>query len=527
MHPLTLAFLAGAIASAPGQDDAGLVAAVVARFREIESCVRTLSVEVDVLVTEVDGAPLAPPGRTSVSWRARAGRAHARVAGLDLDGLGAGRRGGEASVERLYLPGGITETLDRASGSWSRDQRSYLDAATLASDLGPGEFVSTFCGAWRSSILAGRPARVAGVAGEAPARVIAIEADDRAGGQRIAFECAEAWGLLPRCCRMLVREGGAWRELRRIEVHEARLTRLGWFPAKASLTALRPTAEMAAGPPAFARTAATYRFSDPELAAVAVPRSLASEASSSRPPDPDPIFSSGSALFREPVAGRGADLEALLRPLADLRNAGVRGGTVGPGARLRTAAGLVLAALGFGGVVLRRKRLVIAAAVAALAAVAGTAALAVAGRSPGGCDAAGLVAGLARIEAPVPPPSKTLCGVDCLHLALAIAGRAPPDYARLVKLVRPGSHGTTLEALVIAAECSGSEAVVVDPRAWSAPPDPLIAHLEPRHFVVVTRLRDGTVAVLDPARGIFRGSWEEVRASLSPAACALVPGGAS
>jgi hypothetical protein len=515
--------LAAAIGSALGPDDAGLVPAVVARFREIESCAATFSVEIDILVTELDGAVLAPPGRTSVSWRVRAGRAHVRVAGLDLDGLAGRRPGGEASVERLYLPGGTTETLDRASGSWSRDLRSYLDAATLASDLGPGEFVSTFCGSWRSSILAGRKPRVAAVAGEAPGRVIVLEADDRAGGQRIAFECAEAWGLLPRCCRMLAREGGAWRELRRIEVHEARLTRLGWFPAKASLTALRPTAAAGAAPPAFARTTASYVFSEPELAAVAVPFTLAPEAASSRPSDPDPIFSSGSALFREPVAGRGADLEALLRPLRGTRVAAAGRGTKGPASRLLTAGGLALAALGLGGLVFRNRRLVIAAAAAGVASVVWAGALAVAGRRAGG-DAATLVAGLARIEAPVPPPSRTLCGVDCLHVALLLAGEAP-DYARLLKLVRPGSNGTTLEALAIAAECTRCEAVVVDPRAWSAPPHPLIAHLEPRHFVVVTALRDGEVAVVDPARGIFVGSWEEVRASLSRAACALVPGG--
>jgi hypothetical protein len=193
---------------------------------------------------------------------------------------------------------------------------------------------------------------------------------------------------------------------------------------------------------------------------------------------------------------------------------------------LRTAAGVALAALGLCGALLGRRRLVVAAAAAGVAAVAGWAALAVSGPSRGRGDAAGLVVGLAPVEAPVPPPSRTLCGVDCLHLGLLLAGGAP-DYGRLVKLVRPGAHGTTLGALVIAAECAGSGAVAVDPRAWLSPPDPLIAHIEPSHFVVVAALRDGSVAVVDPARGIFRGEWEDVRGSLSGAACALVPGGGS
>jgi Peptidase C39 family len=510
------------LAALPAQDReaAELVRLVAARFRQIEACTRALAVDVDVVVGEIDGRALAPPGRTSVRWQARAGRALVLVSGLDLDGV-AGRRTA-AAVERLYLPGGATETLDRASGSWSRDRRSYADAAHLASDLGPGEFVASFCGSARSSILEGRAARLAGVSGERPSRVVEIEADDRAGTQRIAFTCAEAWGFLPRCCRMSVRREGAWIELRRVEVRSARLTRLGWFPEEATLTALRPGSAGASDPATFERVRASYRFGVPEFAGVAVPVSLAANAAGSRPADPDPIFSAASVLFREPIAGRAEDLDALLGSLEAFRS-GPGEGVRAPRTGIRTAFAVAAALVAFGAA-LGRRRLAAAAGGAGAVALLLWAVLEAAARPPS--DAADRIARLPGIDASLPPASLTLCGVDCLYGALALSGERA-DYSKLVKLVRPGAQGTTLEALRIAAECLGREPRTVDPRAWDEPPDGLIAHVAPRHFVLVAKLRGGEVAVVDPARGIRRAPWSEVRGLLSRAACSAPREGGS
>ena len=99
------------------------------------------------------------------------------------------------------------------------------------------------------------------------------------------------------------------------------------------------------------------------------------------------------------------------------------------------------------------------------------------------------------------------------------------EYARLASLVRPGAQGATLEALGIAAECVGLEPGLVNPRAIGRLGAPILGHFAPRHFVVVAPLRDGRVAVLDPARAIVRADWEHVREALSPLAWTMTDGG--
>src|SRR5262245_45968777 len=130
-------------------DAADLVAAIAGRFRRIEACARTLAIEVAIEVHELDGEILAPPRSAKAAWRTRAGRTLVSVQGCDLDAAPESRPA-EAARVRLYLPGGIAESVDGAAGSFMRDQRSYLDAGCLASDLAPSEFLWTFCGTYRS-----------------------------------------------------------------------------------------------------------------------------------------------------------------------------------------------------------------------------------------------------------------------------------------------------------------------------------------------------------------------------------------
>jgi ABC-type bacteriocin/lantibiotic exporter with double-glycine peptidase domain len=156
--------------------------------------------------------------------------------------------------------------------------------------------------------------------------------------------------------------------------------------------------------------------------------------------------------------------------------------------------------------------------IAALAAVLIRTAIDVRPAEPDGHDA------IVRRPLPgakAPPRAKVLCGVDCLYLAVRLARAPDPDYGRLLRLIRPGTHGTTLETLRVVSECLDLRAELVNPRRFDRPPEILIAHVAPRHFVVVTPLEAGAVAILDPGRGAFRGEWEAVRGRLSPVALAL------
>src|SRR5262249_20934102 len=146
-----------------------LLSLVARRFAEIERCVETLAVAVSIEVEELDGRPLAPLGRAEMTWKTRGGRVLVELDGVDLDGIRAARPGRRW---RLYLPGGLTESFEAATASFARDQRSYLEASDLSSDLGPGELWWSFCGSRRSAILAARKGRVARVEGEAGSRLV-------------------------------------------------------------------------------------------------------------------------------------------------------------------------------------------------------------------------------------------------------------------------------------------------------------------------------------------------------------------
>jgi hypothetical protein len=504
-------------------EDGSLLADIRKRLRAMEGCARTIAIDVAVTVAELDGAVLDPPGRAAVRWSARGGRSLIEVSGVDLD-HGAASRPAEARRVRLHLPGGITETVDLRTGAFSRDQRTYLDAMALPSDLGPGEFLWTFCGAYRSAILERRDTRIARTSGVTPSRLVEIEADDPSGRQRIAFLCAEEWGFLPCVARMSVRVAGGWAELRRIDVHSARRTRLLWVPESASLVALRPGPASSDAPESFVRTRADYAFGEPELADVGVPGSTSGLGPASRPAggDADPIFASWSAVAREPLAERAADLDALAEPLVDLRGEPApRRGRPARGRRACAWIAGVAAGAGLLGLWRRRRVVVRAAGACSLTALAAVSVLVVrdAAEAPGGAYAS--LHRLAAIACEVPPRAKTLCGVDCLYLGASLAGARCGDYARLVKLVRPGAQGTSLESLAVVADCVGIDARVVNPRAFDVPPDPLVAHVGPRHFVVVARLREGGVVVVDPARGLFRADWADLRGLLSPVALAV------
>jgi hypothetical protein len=519
----------GASLGAAQEEQAGLVALVTKRFRAVENSVSALAMDVAIEVSEIDGVMLDPPAVATVRWRIRSGRSLVEVDGVDLD-----RNARPQTVERearrarLNLPGGMSESLDLRTGLWSRDQRTYLDAATLPSDAGVGEFLWSFCGTRRSAILEARAAKVSSIRGETPARVVEITADDRADGQRIVFECDEAWGFLPAKCRMLVRDAGRWIEVRTIEVKAARRSRLGWMPESASLVALRPPAGGPGAPATFGRFRAQYRFGPPEFAEVTVPTTVAAAAQDTRPVgadsaigspfDQDPIFASSSVLVHEPIAARGTDLDRFLEPV--LRGRTSRGPGVGrprEWGSLSVALAAAVVVIGLLGLLLGSRRMLIGGAVASLVGLGGVTAWAFAQSASGARGAYEVIARMGTVQSPVLPRSKSLCGVDCLYAATALVGKGA-DYARLVRLVRPGTHGSTLEALRIAAECLDLEPHLVNPRSFEEPPDPMIAHVAPRHFIVLTGVEQRLVAIVDPGRGIFRARWEEVRGLLSPAA---------
>jgi hypothetical protein len=502
------------------------VADIAVRLRAIEQCFRTVAVDATVRIVELRGAPIEPAASATVSWRARGGRAALEVAGLDLDVPSPDGEPGAADRVRLFLPGGITETLDRRSGAFSRDQRSFVDPGALTSDVGPGEFLASFCGSYRSEIVARRRTRIAAVSGRAPRRRFELAADDDLGTQRIVFECAEEWGFLPAVASMLVREGDGWVERRRVEISAVRATRLGHAPAAGTLVAWRPDPGRGAATTPFRRLRAEFSFGVPELSQVVVPSSLAAAEPASRdaggPASQDPLFSSGSPLAREPVTSRARDLEHFLSPLSGL--------TVTAFGRQRTRLawglpGVAGAALAWASCRARargRRRVGFAGLVAGVGAIAWSAFSALAAVVPGDAGRYAALRASGTVATTTPPRSKALCGVDCVFLASALGRRGHHDFARLTALVRPGSQGTTLEALRIVSECLDLRPRLVNPRAIVALRAPVIAHVEPRHFVVVTPLEGGDVAVLDPGRGIVRADWISVRAALSPAAISVM-----
>mgnify|MGYP001304980230 FL=1 len=109
---------------------------------------------------------------------------------------------------------------------------------------------------------------------------------------------------------------------------------------------------------------------------------------------------------------------------------------------------------------------------------------------------------------------KNDCGAAALE-TVALHHRIPVVLQKLRELTGTEQSGTNLQGLADAAEDLGlsSQAVQGPYEALSQVPLPAIAHTTndegEGHFVVLHRVRPGSVIVADPARGVRKLSREE------------------
>ena len=117
--------------------------------------------------------------------------------------------------------------------------------------------------------------------------------------------------------------------------------------------------------------------------------------------------------------------------------------------------------------------------------------------------------------------TRSECAAACLAMVLSHHGRNT-SVAECRDLMRPGRDGVSVSGLVRAGEAYGL-VVAVDPTAdaWSGP---AVAYLSGHHFVVVERLGDRSVDVVDPARGRYRQSRAEFDAGFGGALVGFTPG---
>jgi ATP-binding cassette subfamily B protein len=114
--------------------------------------------------------------------------------------------------------------------------------------------------------------------------------------------------------------------------------------------------------------------------------------------------------------------------------------------------------------------------------------------------------------------SATDCGAAALAMVLGFHGRTVP-LREIRDHLKPGRNGSTLAALTQAAAIYGlrGQPVTMDLDALASLDAGTILHWEFRHFVVFSRLRPGTVEIVDPAAGYRLVPMESFRQAFTGA----------
>jgi len=117
------------------------------------------------------------------------------------------------------------------------------------------------------------------------------------------------------------------------------------------------------------------------------------------------------------------------------------------------------------------------------------------------------------------------CGVACLAMVLCYH-RRQTTVAELRDQLLLGRDGVTAKSLARHARELGMEvrAFRAEPQALTNLTPPLIAHWGMNHFVVVERVREPGVDIVDPQSGRRRLSWEEFAEEFTGVVLELVPG---
>jgi len=492
---------------------------VLRRWEQIELVVRELGVVGEASFRVRWGEVRDPPLVSRFEYRSRDGRVLEAVRGFELED----RERTEPPLRLSLFLSGDTEVLDLSAGQWKKDPLQYPDPYRRSSSYGPNDFLWACTGNTYLRIARSRPTDLLDVQGTSPRRVVLIGANNPSGRQRFRFRCREEWGWVPDRVTMSVREGDAWKEIYRAEVLDVHPTRLVCFPKRARMWFLGSGTDRP-------YTSAEYVFEAPTFSDIQVPGTLASVVPAELGLDDGlaPERAAGSDVLLRGVRERGEFFLDLARRVAPGHDQPADG-LLKPWL-CRPYVGLVLV-MG-----LLALAIVVAMRSPRWGALAGLLLVPLVLLSLAGVPADRftreayfeLVSADLCEEVPGALRSDRLCGVDGLFVllnSLGGYGEDDPDaYRRLLALVGPGRHGTTLEALSIAAECLDVSLRVVDPRYYESPPIPMIAHLPVGHFVVVTGAGDaGDVHLLDPALGACSVSWAELRRMVSGRA--LVSGG--
>jgi hypothetical protein len=486
----------------PQSDQAALAEQIIAAQIARETATERLATRGTVRTSTFHGRAFAPPLETTVEIALAEGRLLAMVNGIDLDA--AGVRGADkpsiAQLERLYLPTGMVEVHDAKSNSVNYTEFHYKDARSVYSLLTPSELLWSFSSCLRSRTFAQRRLILEDVRGKAPEREVVCSASTEDGLQTFRYHVVEAWDWLPRRIESWARNGADSALTYAVDVTAAHHTRLGAIPAKGRITDTR--------------NGATYHdvaleFEAPVFVGVRTPTTLnTTERFGDEAVNADPLYGPESFVAQNRLWDRGKLIEDLFRA----SRAGSDG--VSPGAHDWLA--------------WRAPWLLAAAALAAAMAVALRRSTRVAMVLAGGSlllSAAPVINRWRTVQSPAEPQmiaaaddslqSRSLCGVDTLYGLARCSGVPSPSYLRLLRLVRPGHHGTDLATLQRVAESTGLIAEFVEAGDYESPPVPAIVHVSGQHFVLLTGMRGDEVEVFDPGVGIVTQSWHRLRAQMS------------
>jgi hypothetical protein len=487
------------IAVLRGQSKEDLLAHVIASMERLDATTCKVSVKGLAHVRVWQGRTFEPSESVEFEYATEEGRVLlSQTGGADLDDY---RNRSRDPFRRLMLPTGVSEVM-RSSGLLELTTTPSRSPRELFTPLAPNEFIWSFASSHRNRILKNRHTQVVGVDGDGARRKVRIESLSSDGSDRWLFVAVEDWDWLVCELRMFVPsspigQAGEWFETYSISITDVVRTDLCYMPALGTMRWRGPRSDSTLEIETLADVSVEFwdwRFDGPSVPFTLAPNY---EASS------DPILAKDSFLATTEILRRGPILDEFFQPSE------VRVGCEdwvqvwGPPVALCLAV-IVIVFIG------RKRRMVawISTGLLALCFVCRA-------------DERSLPwSSVTYREAPDALRSKYLCGADAMYAFARCAKRSRP-YLEILRLVRPGHSGCSLQKLADVAEAEGLDVEIVNPRRYKIPPVPLLCHIHPGHFIVIIEMSDNQVRVFDSSRGLLQGEWRDLSQCLSPLALAL------
>jgi hypothetical protein len=110
-----------------------------------------------------------------------------------------------------------------------------------------------------------------------------------------------------------------------------------------------------------------------------------------------------------------------------------------------------------------------------------------------------------QLQYRMPRTADHFCGVDYLYVALRAAGSHALSLRELQEIVSPSANGVSLDILQKTCRSQGIfvTSLQLDPGALAYCRNPVVLHVNGRHFITFLGVEDGRITLFDSGFGLF------------------------